>query len=217
VRDALSGVFGRWGKCGAMRVDNGLPLGTPKKETTSPLALWLIGHDVDMIFNKPYCPQANAKVERMQDVSRRWAEAGSARHLAHLQGRLDQEALVQRAWLGVSRMGYLTRLESFPQLETSRRPWRPQDFEPTRVYGFLARKVYVRLVSKVGQIVLFGQRFSVGERHRGKCVHINLDVGQIAWRVFDGQDLVRAIPADHLATDRLMNLTVNVNERTYET
>jgi hypothetical protein len=48
-------------------------------------------------------------------------------------------------------------------------------------------------------------------------VHINRDVGQIAWRVFDGQDLARAIPADHLATDRLMNLTVNVNERTYET
>ena len=118
MRDALSGVFGRWGKCGAMRVDNGLPLGAPKKETTSPLALWLIGHDVDMIFNKPYCPQANAKVERMQDVSRRWAEADSARHLAHLQGRLDQEALVQRAGLGVSRMGYLTRLESFPN-------WRP--------------------------------------------------------------------------------------------
>ncbi len=217
VREALSGVFGRWGKCGAMRVDNGLPLGAPKKETTSPLALWLIGHHVDMIFNKPYCPQSNAKVERMQDVSCRWAEADSTRELAHLQERLDQEALVQRAGLGVSRMGYLTRLESFPELETSRRPWRPQDFEPARVYGFLARKVYVRLVSKVGQITLFGQRFSVGQCHRGKWVHICLDVGSVTWRVFNGQDLLRAITADHLARERLLNLTVNVNERTYET
>jgi hypothetical protein len=200
-----------------MRVDNGEPLGAPQKSTTSPLALWLIGHDVDMIFNKPYCPQSNAKVERMQDVSCRWAEADSARDLAHLQERLDAEALVQRAGLGVSRMGYLTRLESFPELETSRRPWRPQDFAPARVYGFLAKKVYKRMVSKVGQIALFGQRFSVGQRHRGKWVQICLDVGQIAWRVFDGQDLLRDIPADHLATERLLNLTVNVNERTHET
>lgn len=217
VRDALVGVFGRWGKCGAMRVDNGLPLGAPKKETTSPLALWLIGHDVDMIFNKPYCPQSNAKVERMQDVSCRWAEADSARGLDHLRQRLAQEALVQRAGLGVSRMGYLTRQQAFPELETSRRPWHPQAFEPTRVYDFLAKKVYVRLVSKVGQITLFGQRVSVGMRHRGKYVQICLDAGQCTWKVFDGQDLVESIPAHHLAKERLLNLTVNVNERTHET
>ena len=200
-----------------MRVDNGPPLGVPKKETTSPLALWLIGHDVDMIFNKPYCPQSNARAERTQDVSCRWAEADSARDLAHLQTRLDQEALVQRAGLGVSRMGYLTRQQAFPELETSRRPWRPEAFDPARVYGFLASKVYVRLVSKVGQITLFGQRVSVGMRHGGKYVQICPDAAVPTWRVFDGQDLIESIPAHHLATERLLNLTVNVNERTYET
>lgn len=216
VRDAPAGVFGRWGKCGAMRVDNGLPLGTPKKQTTSPLALWLIGHDVDMIFNPPHRPQSNAKVERMQDISCRWAEVDSATGLAHLHERLSQEAIVQRAGLGVSRMGYLTRLECFPELETSRRPWRPQDFEPGRVYGFLAKKVYVRVVSKVGQITLFSQRISVGQRHRGKYVHICLDADAYTWKVFDGQDLIESMPAHNLARERLLNLTVNVNERAYE-
>lgn len=131
-----------------------------------------------------------------------------------------KSASTPRFWCsapGVSRMGYLTRLESFPELETSRRPWRPQDFDPARVYGFLAKKIYRRMVSKVGQLALFGQRFSVGQRHRGKWVQICLDLGSVTWKVFDGQDLLRDIPADHLATQRLLNLTVNVNERTHET
>lgn len=217
VRDALVGVFECWGKCGAMRVDNGLPLGAPKKETTSPLALWLIGHDVDMIFNKPYHPQANAKVERMQDVSCRWSEAESCRDVAHLSQRLEQEALVQRAGLGVSRLGYLTRQQAFPQLQTSRRPWVPLAFDPKRVYGFLAKKVYVRLVSKVGQITLFGQRLSIGLRHRSKYVQICLDPGTCTWNVYEAQDLIKSTPALHLSTQKLLNLTVNVNERTYET
>ncbi len=124
---------------------------------------------------------------------------------------------MQRAGLGVSRMGYLTRQQAFPELETSRRPWRPEAFDPARVYGFLARKVYVRLVSKVGQITLFGQRVSIGMRHRGKYVQICLDATARTWKVFDGQDLIESIPAHHLARERLLNLTVNVNERTYET
>ncbi|WP_461091589.1 hypothetical protein [Spirosoma gilvum] len=39
-------VFARWGKPGAMRVDNGLPFGSPTLQFTPILALWLIGIDV---------------------------------------------------------------------------------------------------------------------------------------------------------------------------
>jgi hypothetical protein len=64
VRGGLIGLFRRWGKPGAMRVDNGQPLGSPTANTTSALALWLIGFDIDMIFNKPYCPQSGCKIFR---------------------------------------------------------------------------------------------------------------------------------------------------------
>lgn len=53
VRQRLIECLARWGKPGAMRVDNGEPLGHPTMRMTSPLALWLIAIDIDMIWNKP--------------------------------------------------------------------------------------------------------------------------------------------------------------------
>jgi hypothetical protein len=53
VRQRLIKYFIRWGKPGAMRVDNGDPLGHSTKLMTPPLALWLIAMDIDMIWNKP--------------------------------------------------------------------------------------------------------------------------------------------------------------------
>jgi hypothetical protein len=114
VRTKLIEVFKRWGRCGAMRVDNGEPLGAPQPNTTSPLALWLIGQDVDMIFNKPRCPQANAKVERMQEISARWAELHNAHDCFDLQSRLDQAACFHREQFKVSWLGGRTRLAVFP-------------------------------------------------------------------------------------------------------
>jgi len=144
-----------------MRVDNGEPLGAPQPNTTSALALWLIGQDVDMIFNKPRCPQANAKVERMQEVSARWAELAKARDELDLQSRLDEAACFQREHFRVSRLGGKTRLAAFPPLETSRRLYTLEGFDARRVYRFLARKVYVRSVLRQGQIDHFGERTSV--------------------------------------------------------
>ncbi|MVM42151.1 hypothetical protein GO730_38190 [Spirosoma sp. HMF3257] len=95
--------------------------GFPQPNTISALALWLIGQDVDMIFNKPRCPQANAKVERMQEVSSPWAELSKAADVADLQNRLSQAACFQREQFSVSRLKGKTRLAEFPQLETSRR------------------------------------------------------------------------------------------------
>jgi len=144
-----------------MRVDNGEPLGAPQPNTTSALALWLIGQDVDMIFNKPRCPQANAKVERMQEVSARWAELAKARDELDLQSRLDEAACFQREHFRVSRLGGKTRLAAFPPSETSRRLYTLEGFDARRVYRFLARKVYVRSVLRQGQIDHFGERTSV--------------------------------------------------------
>lgn len=210
-------VFLRWGKCGAMRVDNGEPLGSPKKNTTSALALWLIANDVDMIFNKPYCPQSNAKVERMQDVSARWAEILQAQNLIDLQNRLDKESIFQRTEFCVSRLENKTRLQTFPELETSRRVFRSECFDPQRVYDFLAQKIYIRLVSKTGQIALFGERFSVGLQFKSQYVEIKLDPTKCLWSIFIGNKAIKTHIATNLSKERLQNLTVYVKERRDET
>jgi hypothetical protein len=133
VRQRLIESFHRWGKAGAFRVDNGEPLGTPTLTMTSALSLWLIAMDVDVIFNKPRCPQQNAVVAKMQCTSSRWAEVHKATDLDDLQKRLDREAVLQREGFRVKRLQGRTRLDAFPEIETSRRVYSHNDFDAHRV------------------------------------------------------------------------------------
>lgn len=166
-----------------------------------------------MIFNKPRCPTANAKVERMQEVSSRWAEIHKASHLVDLQTRLDQAACFQREQFGVSRLGLKTRLAVFPQLETTRREYRAEGFDPKRVYTFLATKIYVRSVSEQGQIDHFGERTSVGRVHRGQSVSLRLGVDGPSWQVYLGDILIKTYPGLSLSQTRLEGLSVYVKEQ----
>lgn len=208
IKDKFIEVFARWGKCGAMRVDNGEPLGNPQRKTTSPLSLWLIANDIDMIFNKPFCPKANAKVERMQAVSARWAEVHQAKNVIDLQARLDRESLFQRTAFPVSRLGYKTRTQVFPELETSRRVYQPLMFDEKRVYEFLSKKIYIRLVSKTGQIFIFGQRFALGAVFKSQYVQLKFDPLLCQWNVFIGDKIIKNIPAKNLSKINIQNLTV---------
>lgn len=170
IRQKLIIMFLRWGKAGAFRVDNGEPFGSPTLTTTPPIALWLIAMDVDMIWNKPRKPQQNAVVEKAQCTSSRWAEVEKATDLQDLQKRLDREAVLQREKLPVKRLQAKTRLEAFPELETSRRIYHYTDLDPQKVYNFLSKKVYTRKVSSNGVIGHFGQVFSVGQNGAARAV-----------------------------------------------
>lgn len=217
VRQALVALFRHWGQPGALRVDNGEPLGSPTRLTTSALALWLIGQGVEMIFNKPYRPQSNAKVERLQDTSARWAEAAAATGLEQLQQALDRQARFHREGFPVTRLGGKTRLEVFPELQVPVRAFDPQGFRAERVYRFLARKVYTRSVSKVGQMAHFGRRVSVGWAYKHQYVHLRLDPAGPAWQVFASDELIKTYPATELSEECLVNLTVYLKVQKDET
>jgi hypothetical protein len=211
VRDSLCAIFQKWGKPGSMRVDNGEPLGSPSTDTTTPLALWCIGHDIDMIWNKPRTPQLNGVVEHMQDTSQRWAEIDRAIDIDDLQKRLDREAIIQREKFNVSRLDYKTRLEAFPELLSAQRPWQPMaenHFDENRVYRFLAKKTYSRKVSKAGQINLFAHKLRVGGACVGKYVQIKLDAQKLAWIIYDNYEVVKTIPCKMLDKQNIENLSV---------
>jgi hypothetical protein len=191
-----------------MRVDNGEPLGSTHSGITSALSLWLIAHDVDMIFNKPRCPQANAKVERMQGTSARWAEIHKAQNLKDLQTRLDIESVFQREKFPVSRLNYQTRLQAFEELETSRRIFNDNAFDEKRVYQFLSKKIYARIVSKNGQIYQFGQRVFVGKQFQYQTIGIKFDVHTCQWNVYNHSNVIKSFEAQNLRKDRIQNLTV---------
>lgn len=209
VQQALEEVFERRNKPGAVRVDNGEPFGSPSTDTAPPLSLWLIAHDIDVIWNKPRCPRMNGVVERMQDTSCRWAEIYRCGSYEELQQRLDREAVVQRRHFPVTRLKNKTRLEAFPDLEKSGRLWEPRAFCPNRVYEFLSKRTFTRKVSSNGQIQHAGQR--IGGLSKFKCfyVQVKFNPHDLHWEIYhDYMCVKRLAAADKLSAERLLNLSV---------
>ena len=180
VQQALVQVFRRWGPPTYMRVDNGLPLGEPygdaasPHDTIPPLALWLIGKGIGMIWNRPAQPRDNAKVERMQRLSEAWAEAHTCRSCEELSARLGRALWWQRCRYPVRRLGMRTRAQVYPELETNARV-DAEGVDMARVWSHLAQGTWVRKVSRQGQIEFFTQRWSVGRRYHAQRVWLKLE------------------------------------------
>lgn len=213
VREKLLQIFERWGKPGAIRVDNGAPFGDPTLMTTPALSLWLMAVDIDMIWNSPHCPQQNGQVEKMQHTTARWAEGNKAHNLTELEQKLWQALRLQRQSYPVERLEGKTRLEAFPSLETSRRPYSPADFNAQRVYAFLSKKLYTRKVAATGQIGHYGQHCYVDIRLHHQWVQLRLTPDGKYWQVLSTDHLIKEIPATHLSPERIQNLTIG--QRTY--
>jgi hypothetical protein len=207
VRQRLIDTFKRWGKPGALRVDNGLPFGVPGGDSTPVLALWLIAMEVKMIWNDPYCPQQNARVEKMQDTTSRWAEIEVANNTKHLQNSLNEAIRLQRELYPVERLEGKTRLVAFSGLNIPHRLYAPEDFNIQRVYAFLQTKVYTRKVSPCGQVAHFGELNSVGRSLRGQFVQLRLGANGSAWQVYADYKIVKLIAADNLREECIRNLT----------
>jgi len=209
VQQTLEQIFERRNKPGAFRVDNGEPFGSPSNDATPPLSLWLIAHDIDVIWNKPRSPQMNGVVEHVQDTSGRWAEIRQCATLEELQQRLDREALVQRQHFPVTRLGNKTRAEEFPDLEKSNRPWKPGEFCPKRVFEFLSKKTFTRKVSVSGQIRHFGQNIGGLSKFKKLNVQLKFNPDDLHWEIYhDYQCIKRVCAANRISAERLLNLSV---------
>lgn len=88
MQGELITIFKNHGAPDWIKVDNGRPFGDPKLELIPPLALWLIGLGIKVIWNRPATPQDNAKVERSQGVMGRWTEYTKCKDTFELQDRL---------------------------------------------------------------------------------------------------------------------------------
>lgn len=151
----------------------------------------------------------------MQSTSGRWVELDKIKDLSHLQTRLDGEAQLQRQHLPIKRLGNKTRLETFPQLETSRRIYTEQDFDENRVYSFLSKKLYTRKVSSAGTLSHYQQIFSVGAKYKGEFVQLKFDAQTCSWHIFNTQAQIKTMAAEHLCKESIKNLTTC--QRTYKT
>lgn len=192
IQQELISIFKLKGIPTWIKVDNGRPLGDPKLELIPPLALWLIGLGIKVIWNRPATPQDNAVVERSQGVMGNWTEYSTCKDTFELQLRLWKEAEFHNLHFPIRRKGNKTRIELFPQLLHTGTPWNPANFKLNRVLLFLAKGHWERKVSSLGQIAIYGQRFSVGIQYKQQKVSIKLNPQKNQWNIFnDKGELIR--------------------------
>ena len=212
VRAVLRGWFARWGLPDQLRFDNGAPWGG-WNDLPPALALWLLGLDIGLVWNRPRHKQGNAVIERAHGVCQRWAEPATCPTREELQARLDHLTTLQREQLPY-RDG-ASRLDAYPALAASGRPYDPAReenlWDERRVWAFLAARVLERRGDKAGQISVANRALGVGKRGAGTTVTVQLAVQDDAavWGIRDGQGtLLRQHPAPELSRARILALDV---------
>lgn len=184
MRRELRRAFERWGRPRRIRVDNGKPWGL-SNGLPPPLALWLIGLGVDVIWNTPRRPQENGVVERSQGTAKRWAEPRACRNPAELQARLDADDQRQRERYPVARG--LSRWELFPRLAHSGRPYREAEEDDVwslrRSRDHLAGLATPRRVDGQGKISVYNRNLYMGAKLAGQRVWVQFDPELGEWLI----------------------------------
>lgn len=207
----LRRTFQRWGLPDRLRVDNGHPWGS-RNDLPTALGLWLIGLGVNMIWNKPRCPQMNGVVERAQGVTQQWVEPQTPADPGRLQARLDWAVGIQRELYPA--VAGRSRLAALPALATPRRAYQIEHEDAmwslARVDQFLAQGVWQRRVGRSGQISLYNRDYWVGKRAVGQDVSVRFDPTDRQWVISDhrGQEL-RRHAAEQLTRERIIGLRVS--------
>lgn len=205
MRQRLRRAFERWGLPRRIRVDNGKPWGS-SGDLPPPLALWLIGLGVEVIWNTPRRPQENGVVERSQGTAKRWAEPHARRDPAELQARLNADDQLQRE--RYPRARGRSRLELFPKLAHSGRPYREAEEDAAwsrrRARNFLAEFAVPRRVDSQGKISIYNKNLYVGSMISGRRVWVQFDAERGEWFISSdtGQQL-RTRPAPEISEESL--------------
>lgn len=208
VFDALRYVLWRWGFIRCFRFDNGRPFGDPTRQSLTPCALRLIAMGIQILINPPRMPTKNAKVERCQGTTSRWADVAQCANLEVFRQQLEYAVLTQREGLPSRVCGHKTRAEHFPALFENPRRYDPTDFELQRAYQSLSKGWYKRKVSTSGQIVLFGKTYRIGHQHHTKYIMAKFNAETLHWQVYDlDHKLITSMPADNINHANLQSLS----------
>jgi hypothetical protein len=208
VQSELRCCFKRWGRPTSVRVDNGNPWGS-WGDLPTPLALWLVGLNIGVIWNPPRRPQDNGVVERSQGVAFNWAEPDRCHTPTELQHRLDEEDLVQRELYPHGQFG--GRLQAYPRLAHSGRSfstsWERMNWSWEAVLEHLTSVMVPRRVDCCGKIGLYHDKVYVGAVNRGKKAVVQFDAETAEWVITDsrGVELCRR-PLTQLSADSLRGL-----------
>lgn len=194
MQQHLRRAWNRWGLPRSFKVDNGTPWGS-WSDLPPPLALWVIGLGVELVWIPPRCPQRNGVAERSHGVTQCWVEAGQCQSVAELQARIDREDLVQRE--KYPHRDGRPRWEVYPGLRHSGRRYRASQEQAvwswSKVCDHLGEYAVDRRVDSSGKIGLYHDKVYVGAVLRGRRVIVQFDPQSVEWIVSDlkGAELCR--------------------------
>jgi hypothetical protein len=211
----LRATFARWGLPRRLRVDNGVPWGSPGDLPTD-LVLWLAGLGVPVRTNPPGRPQDNGVVERAQGVGKRWAEPQAAESAERLQATLEELDRIQRE--AYPHRHGRSRLETYPSLDHSGRSYRPEvEAACWRVewaHELLAGFVAERQVDRSGQVSIYNRNYYIGKLYAGGRAYVRFDPQQRKWLLYDESNrLVNQHDAPELEGERIRALNVTHRRR----
>lgn len=189
----------RWGFIGTFRVDNGAPFGEPTRQSLSPLHLHLSAYGIRILHNPPRSPRKNAKVERNQGTTARWANVAQCADYIQLQHRLNQVVEDQRENYPSRVCQNRTRAQRYPHLFSNPKKFHVADFNLNRTYQLLAKGTWLRKVSSNGATDMFGHTYQIGHRHRGKNLTVTFDHINLQW-IFrdDHANVIKVLDAPNL-------------------
>jgi len=211
VQQALQEQFERWGRPQRLRVDNGVPWGN-HSDLPPVLVLWLRGLGIGVIWNQPYRPTQNAKVERANGTVSRWGEPQQCADWAAWEEKLAWVVRVQReeypAIEGQSRQAAYPALAA--RAGAGAGGGKNGAWELARVGEYLAQGVWPRQVSAAGQISLYGKAYRVGKEHAGEPVWVRFEATGWEWVVY-GRDQQQALvrhAADQITGEKITQLQI---------
>lgn len=210
MQGAFEEAFQQWGLPARIRVDNGAPIAhTSERELPTDLVLWLIALGIQVLFNRPHCPQQNGTVECIQRVSCNWANPSACTDANKLQQALDEASKDHLQIYRIRSQGDKTRKELFPTLFENKRKYDPEALDSNRVKCFLKEFILVRKVFSNGRISLFGVQQPVGTKNKGQMVYITFDPQTSDWKVASdkGTVLCHVLPLS-ITPDNLKNLSL---------
>lgn len=209
IRQFLLQMFHKWGLPKAVKTDNGDPFGVPTRDVIPIMSLWLKGWGIQPILNRPRHPQDNAKVERTQGTSSRWAEIHKALDAKDLQIRLEDIIREHLDKYPVKRLGYVCRTKVFPDLYIKQHLFDEQKFDIQAVYSFLADKTLQRKVAANGAIGLYGKVFQVHLKLKGQYVYFKFNPQKLGWDILnENRQAIKFIPDHRFSKEKLILLTV---------
>lgn len=208
IQKAFIELFTKWGKPECIKIDNGRPLADPTKDSPlPPLALWLISLDIQLIFNRKYTPTDNAKVERMQAVSKSLAEPRLCQSVDQLNHQLKDACLFQRRHYPTRTLEKKTRVEVYPQLDKPTERVFNNEVDRIKVFQVLTKYRWTRKVTMSGQISFMGRKWQIGQKYSGEMVSIELNSIDYKWNIVSEQlILLKTFNSDFISNENIRNL-----------